>query len=42
MCLEFFFLKAIRSQILAFQCDREFLPVAQSLMHVTINPYIVF
>ena len=36
------FLKATSSQILAFQCDREFLPVAQSLMHATINPYVVF
>ena len=32
------FLKATSSQIIAFQCDREILPVAQSSMHA----YVVF
>ena len=29
------------SQILALQCDSEFLPVAYSVMHATINPYVI-
>ena len=36
------FLKATSSQILAFQCDRVFLPVAQSLMHATIISILIF
>jgi len=30
------------SQILAFQCDREFWPVAGRTVHTMTNPYVVF
>ena len=41
MCLEFV-LKATGSQLLAFQCDKKFLPVAWSSMQAMINPCVVF
>ena len=35
-------MKTTVSQILAFQCDRDFWLVSYSSMHAMINPYIVF